>query len=553
MFTIFFSGHGGIHNGSFYLCPSDYSPDFPSAHGISISELIRYARDLEIKILNIVIDACQSGHSGTDLREAIEKPAKENDSSLCISIIASCLPDQSSIAGHPLSEFTKSLNDFLIGAADSHVSRRILTLGDLSQLIPEIHHRSGKRQNVVHYSLNVLGPAHFCMNPLLGNKQRQPHSAILSPHSNLGAAAFKAKETLEDVYASVLTCFQHRRLVTALRPICDSSSSDLPALNELLWHYADWFSARAKPTGDWSLPLRIAASLSTSSISAGWKSDSFIRCRALAIAQSLETDLQVFRDIRAADNLEPLGLLSFHGINSFYFAPLRLSHCYARMGLCLIAAHLGFLDPIEVSESVSKLLALIQREVPNLQVILNESQGPHLGIFFAACAVTGKALLAEQPFGFYLNDHHAMNGKVLRDDCTTELALKYLRQRGSDPTLIKYSGIALPNTILPIMMACAKALGMNDVMDPCLIRWNKIATSLFIPKFGSSFGDKAMEEGNNITRSIGSDVYTVDEYCNELELEHADDFERTPILSERGLIKCAAAYLYPDRFPMIFE
>ncbi len=552
VFTVFFSGHGCIHNGNFYLCPKDYTSDFPSSNGFSISDLIRYARDLKFEVLNIVIDACQSGHSGTELREAIEKPTKENDSPLCISITASCLPDQSSTTGNPLSPFTKSLNDLIIGAADSHVLRPILTLGDLSRLIPEIPHQSGRRQNVVHYSLNVLGPAHFCLNPLLNDRVRQPHSAILSPQSNLGAAAFKSKADLENIYDSVTHSFQHKALVHALRPICDSSSSDLPALNELLWHYDDWFAAKAKPTNDWSLPLRISASFSTASILVGWESESFIKQRVLAIAKSLETDLRILRNVSSADNLDPLGLLSSHGINSFYFAPIRLSHCYARVGLCLIAAHLGLLDPTEVADLATKLITTIQRDAPNLHVILNESQGPHIGIFFAACGVTQNIAMAEYPFGMYLCDHDIVKGKVLRDENSTELALKYMRQRGSNPATIEYSGIAVPNTTLPILMACAKKLGFEDLIDPYLNCWHKLNTSIFIPEKGSSFGNRVMESGTNVTRTVGSDFYTVVEYCNEVDSEHLDGFERTPILSARGLIKCAAAYIYPNRFPWIF-
>jgi hypothetical protein len=319
-----------------------------------------------------------------------------------------------------------------------------------------------------------------------------------------------------------------------------------------LWHYDDWFVARAKTTNDWGLPLRISASLSTASISVGWESKDFIKERALGIARSLENDLRVLRSVSSANNLDPLGLLSSHGINSFYFAPIRLSHCYARIGLCLIAANLGLLDPTEVVDLATKLIFAVQKDAPNLHVILNESQGPHLGVFFAACGTTQNIDLAEIPFGMYLNDFESIKGKVLRDDCNTELALKYVRQRGIDPSSIEYSGIAMPNTTLPILMACANKLGFDDIFDPYLISWHKLNTSVFVPKKGSTFGDRVMEDGTNVTRIVGSDFYSVAEYCNEVTSEHSNGFDRTPILSERGLLKCAAAYIYPDRFPWIF-
>ncbi len=102
-------------------------------------------------------------------------------------------------------------------------------------------------------------------------------------------------------------------------------------LDELLGHYQGWFGARAKTAHDWSLPLRISASLATASIAVGWESDFFVKSRAVAIARSLEADMHIFRDVRETGKIDPLGLMSSHGIAPFYFAPIRLSHCYARI------------------------------------------------------------------------------------------------------------------------------------------------------------------------------------------------------------------------------
>lgn len=552
VFTIYFSGHGGIHNGRYYLCPKDYSPDFPSSCGISISELIRYAQDLGIKVLNIVIDACQSGHSSADLREAIERPARENEGSMCISILASSLPDQSSITGEKLSAFTSKLNDFISGASDSQVIRPLLTLSDISSLFPEIRHKSGKRQNIVHYSLNVLGPAYFCINPLIKEKRVQPHNSLLSPASSLGATAFKLKQSLEAVYTELPNSFKQNDLLSSIRAICNSSSGDLIALDELLWHYVDWFTSRAAQADDWSLPLRISAAISTASMEVGWKSDLFMRSQALSIARSLERDISIFEKVVNSRNLAHLALFTSLDVNSFYFSPIRLSHCYARIGLCMFAARLGLLDSERTFNLLADLVTLIQGDAINLHVILNESQGPHLGIFFAACASTQNSQSAEQTFGLYLCDHFMVKGKVLRDGCNTEMALKYMQQRAINPEEINYGGIALPNTVLPIFMICAEMLDIGDCIDPYLARWNNMATSFFVAESNTIFGREIMDQGVNVTRSVGRDFYVIREYCEELRLEHVEGFEKTSPLSERGLISWAAAYIYPDRFPSIF-
>ncbi|RYZ86964.1 MAG: hypothetical protein EOP04_12775 [Proteobacteria bacterium] len=382
-------------------------------------------------------------------------------------------------------------------------------------------------------------------------REHQPHSSLLSPYSNLGVAIFKSKNDLESIYDKLPTSFQHRLLIDTLRPICKSAETHLPDLDNLLWHYADWLTNRCLRANDWGLPLRIAASISTASISIGWDSDEFTNSKARLIARALEHDIATFHSICESKNLDPLHLMASGGINSFYFASLKLSHLYARMGLCMISGELGLLDNDEILNLVPQIIALVTQEVPHLHLILNETQGPHIGIFLAACAATHRGSLTESTFGLYVNDHHLVKGKVLREDINSELTLKYLRQRAIDPSLIEYAGTALPNTVLPILMICAKELGLDDAINPYLVGWHKVFTSIFLPKNEDLFGENTIEKGINVTRSVGIDFHTVSGYTKELEKENAEFSRHSPFLSERGLLKCAASYLLPNRFPLM--
>jgi len=103
----YFSGHGCIIDGDFFLCPTDFNPDRPHETGFSNSYLHDLIRDVSPNLVVKIIDACCSGallvKSGADFLP----PDKNGIKSLIQ--IASCLESQISLAGEPLSEFTEQL------------------------------------------------------------------------------------------------------------------------------------------------------------------------------------------------------------------------------------------------------------------------------------------------------------------------------------------------------------------------------------------------------------------------------------------------------------
>ncbi|MNG13009.1 hypothetical protein D3C84_966600 [compost metagenome] len=60
-FTLFFAGHGGEANDSYFLCLCDTRLDRLSTTGFALSRLFEYFNELKAAHCNVIIDACNAG------------------------------------------------------------------------------------------------------------------------------------------------------------------------------------------------------------------------------------------------------------------------------------------------------------------------------------------------------------------------------------------------------------------------------------------------------------------------------------------------------------
>jgi hypothetical protein len=105
-FLFYFSGHGFKRDTEFYFCAKTFDPVRPNETGLSHDELSSMMRSGNPELAVKIIDACSSGSplikGDVDLIP-IEKGGFRN-----VIQIASCLENQSSLTGEPLSEFTEA-------------------------------------------------------------------------------------------------------------------------------------------------------------------------------------------------------------------------------------------------------------------------------------------------------------------------------------------------------------------------------------------------------------------------------------------------------------
>ena len=70
--TVFFSGHGGVKAGSFFLCTRNSDPDRLSTTAFPITSLFTLINEFHPNQVNIIVDACQAGGSSFDLNQLLK-------------------------------------------------------------------------------------------------------------------------------------------------------------------------------------------------------------------------------------------------------------------------------------------------------------------------------------------------------------------------------------------------------------------------------------------------------------------------------------------------
>lgn len=109
----YFSGHGHQGKDDFYFCATDFDELRPNETGLSQSELHTLLRATNPELVIKVVDAC---NSGTQLIKSESLLFQEPKSVFQNFIqMASCLNDQRTLTGNPLSIFTQRFKDAVLG------------------------------------------------------------------------------------------------------------------------------------------------------------------------------------------------------------------------------------------------------------------------------------------------------------------------------------------------------------------------------------------------------------------------------------------------------
>ncbi|RYD84801.1 MAG: caspase family protein [Verrucomicrobiaceae bacterium] len=550
--TVFFSGHGGVANGSYYLCLRDYSPSSPSLTGFPVSLIVRFAVEMGVSILNIVIDACHSGQAQADLRDALERPAMSEDPSICVSVLASSLADQSSFTGNPYSYFTTKLNDFIVGNHTVQSKKAWVSLADIASVMVHNYQDGNLGQNVVQASLNVLGPAPFCINPLLVSSEQQPHSPLLSPKSNLGKQVHRLKDTLARIHGDLPRQLEDLSLIQALGKIAESAGEMHGELASLFEHYGEWFAEEARKQNDWSLPVRIAGSIATASLGVSNPSPELRSSIRRIVKESIDQDFDFFVHhfedwIQATSGLSARG----GGPDEFYQLPIRITAYYGRLGLIMLAHKIGVITCEGLSDVVERVCDLLTEKFGLCHVILNEKQAFYLVPFFQGCAQVGLQNLAERVFGFFFCDHFLCGGAVLRENATSEQIWSYLQARSKNEQKIDCGGIANPNEVLPILLYGAYLNGFGDLVDESLAEFSGGSANLTLVANTASFRKPVIDDAMNCTLTIGQDVYSTEEFFRSI-VEFSDgSFPLGNSWNDTSFYCAVAGHLLGDRVALV--
>lgn len=175
-FTIFFAGHGGEANDSYFLCLSDSRADRLSTTGFALSHLFEYLNELKAAHCNVIIDACNAGGMVSNLNILLKPEMMGKAKTFGVSFFVSSASDQYASENNHGGFGTVAILKVLRGEIDTGSRAPYLDLVDIGR--PAAEHvtdiTAGKQMPSV-WGVNLYG--HM---PLFGN----PHASE-TPTSSL--------------------------------------------------------------------------------------------------------------------------------------------------------------------------------------------------------------------------------------------------------------------------------------------------------------------------------------------------------------------------------
>jgi hypothetical protein len=105
----YFTGHGYAHDEEFYLCGTNFDVKRPNETGLSTEELHTLLRMSNSELVVKVVDACNSGTHLIKSELGLNSQSKQGFRNLIQ--ISSCLANQASLTGNPLSLFTEKFRN----------------------------------------------------------------------------------------------------------------------------------------------------------------------------------------------------------------------------------------------------------------------------------------------------------------------------------------------------------------------------------------------------------------------------------------------------------
>lgn len=116
---VYYTGHGYALDDEFFICATNFDERRPNQTGLSTTELHNLLRSVDSDLVVKIIDACNSGTHLMKNDIALSLQSSKGINHLIQ--IASCLENQSSLTGDPLSVFTENFIDATLTKAEGAI------------------------------------------------------------------------------------------------------------------------------------------------------------------------------------------------------------------------------------------------------------------------------------------------------------------------------------------------------------------------------------------------------------------------------------------------
>ena len=551
--TIFFAGHGGESNGSYYLCLADTRSDRLSTTGYPLSRLFEFLNELKAAHCNIIIDACNAGRMVSDLHALLKPAVIGSSNTFGVSLFISSAADQYASEDAQGGYGTVGILRVLRGEIDTGVRAEYLDLLDIGK--PAARHVAevtGNEQMPSVWGVNLYGHTPLFPNP---HASRNPTLSLLgltgiSPSSPAGEAISEGAGALYSLVHSAEFGLSSEMIFKTLPRFVDRLA-DIPGATAVfidgVWRSLEKHSREGSNTfACLELSASCAALLLASS-----ERDPVSASYLVRFGHELVNECEQLLPVLASSLRENQYALCRNGIPDLFYLPQRISRILGWAGAGLhIARELGR-DESAIRQSLEEICGFLMEHYAATCAGMSESEAPFWAVFLTSVNAHNMGGIGEMVVSTLLNALIENGGSLARPLLQPKDVYPYLVARLEKDADGMRGHVSSPSELLALVLLISTAHDLNGTVDVNLESLDHQSLSIFIPESYLDFCKPCVRDGINNVFQIGHRIWTVGDLNERWNTACLPQIRNTRSITrpETKIGAMCAALLHPDRVP----
>lgn len=550
-FTFFFAGHGGVKDGAYFLCVKDTRIDRLSLTALSMTQLFGWLNESKVTQNNIIIDACEAGGVASDIGTLLNPSVIGKSGSLALSILAASGSDEYAHEVNGSGVCTAALLSCLRGHVIVQTTRPTLDLVEVGKVVSES--LGNGKQTPVYWGINLYGRAQFAKNPRYDGET--PHLTEILPSFTPDDAANEYirgnADKIWSLYISLSKGFDAERFFEIVAPICSHLAEKATIAASFVEGLANTFGPRIRQNGDFYDEAQLYAASAAALlklIEDGNSADRTARDLIVRTVQCVDEANKTLL-IKLAEDKYAL-LAKGLGFADLYFLPIRILRVLGWVGASAYAANL-IGRPELVSKSVAKdLVNLILNDYSQSVVAVSDEQTAFYIAFAAARDVLECVDETEVVSGLLFSSLCDSHCRISVGALSGDDALSFLDAKISGDYSAAGDILARPTTMLPGLILVYHEMGLADVADRSIMKFDHVTMNLFIPETYRDFCNSSIDLGTNYSYQVGYAVWRSTELFTEWRnIKNRIDSDPALTVTSLRIGALIASLLRPDREP----
>lgn len=551
--TIFFAGHGGVVNGTYYLCLCDTRSDRMSTTGLALSHLFEFINEIKAAHCNLIIDACEAGGMISDMGTLLKPEVIGKARSCGVSIFVSSASDQAASENNAGGWGTTAILQILRGEIDTGSRAPFLDLLDIGRAAAQnVAVTSAGKQLPSVWGMNLYGPM-----PIFGN----PHAVDATPNSLLQITGIsptsaagvvignRSSELLGLMFApaSELTPEKlYEKMFQSMEQL-EKIPGAAATFIESVWRSLE-VSIRKQVNSFAHVELTATCiSLLLPSVSYDVGSKNCVRSLAKDLFIELHDALACIVEMLKEN---PKSLCR-HGMPDLFYLPQRISKILGWIGAALYIAKQYNLDIAELRALGIKFNGYVSDHYAASATGMSESEIPFLAAFLLTANEHGDTEICELIISSLYNALIENDGALARSDLTPKNVLSYLRARASNDLEAQREFSSHPSESLAFVLLMGEVLSLQDLINYNLEYLDHSHLNVFIPNDHTQFSLPCIENGLNHVFQIGHGVWEVKDLVSRWRTSCAPQLALDASLktAEVKIGALCSAFIFPNRIP----